>query len=146
MALFRVVRTTSLPPAETWRRLTEWPAHAAHVPLTRVAVLTPGPPGTGTRFVARTGLGRWTFDDTMEIVRWQPPAPELSGRCRLEKRGRTVMGWAEIEVLTTPEGSRVVWEEELRLRGVPRALDPAVAGTARRLFGRVVDGLLTARQ
>ncbi|MFD5426210.1 SRPBCC family protein [Streptomyces sp. NPDC127084] len=145
MASFRVIRTTPLPAAETWRRLTEWPAHAERVPLTRVVVLTAGPSGTGTRFVARTGLGGWTFDDTMEIVRWQPPAPELAGHCRLEKRGRVVLGWAEIEVRETPEGTRVVWEEELRLRGVPRALDPAVAGAARRVFGRVVDGLLTAR-
>ncbi|MEU2158783.1 SRPBCC family protein [Streptomyces sp. NPDC019396] len=142
MAVFRVVRTTPLPAAETWRRLTDWPAHAAHVPLTRISVLTPAPTGAGTRFVARTGLGPCAFDDIMEVVHWQPPAPGLPGRCRLEKRGRVVLGWAEIVVREAPGGSRVTWEEELRPRGVPRALDAAVALAARRVFGRVVDGLL----
>ncbi|MFJ8667587.1 SRPBCC family protein [Streptomyces sp. NPDC093600] len=147
MSVFRIERTTALPASEAWRRLTDWAAHGARVPLTRTRVLTPGPSGVGTRFVARTGLGRLAFDDPMEVVRWEPP-PEHSGSerpavCLLEKRGRVVLGRARIEVYAGPSGgSRAVWTEELRVRGVPRALDPVLAFAGRRLFGRALDGLL----
>ncbi|MEV4945619.1 SRPBCC family protein [Streptomyces sp. NPDC053755] len=147
MSVFRIERTTALPAPEAWRRLTDWPAHAARVPLTRIRVLTPGPTGVGTRFVARTGIGRLAFDDPMEVVRWEPPSEEGSrarpGVCALEKHGRLVLGRARIEVFGTPAGgSRAVWTEEAWVRGAPRALDPVVARAGRTLFGRVLDGLL----
>ncbi|MCI3223100.1 SRPBCC family protein [Streptomyces sp. NP-1717] len=146
MSVFRVERRTSLPADEAWRRVTDWPAHGRRVPLTRILVRTPGPAGTGTVFVARTGVGRVRFDDAMEIVRWEPPAPGSPGRCRLEKRGRTVMGWAEIEVAETGAGAAgrtlVTWSEELRFGFLPRFLDGVTARTGRVVFGRVVDGLL----
>ncbi|MGW7434124.1 SRPBCC family protein [Streptomyces sp. NPDC054861] len=147
MSAFRIERVTALPAPEAWRRLTDWPAHGARVPLTRTHVLTPGPPGVGTRFVARTGIGGLAFDDPMEVVRWEPPtgpeARDRPGVCALEKRGRLVLGRARIEVYALPSGgSRAVWTEELRVRAVPRALDPVLALAGRRMFGRVLDGLL----
>ncbi len=82
MSPFRVERTVPAAPEEVWRRLTDWPAHGRRVPLTRTRVLTPGPNGVGTRFTARTGIGRLSFDDPMEVVRWEPrrravPAPAV---------------------------------------------------------------------
>ncbi|MEW2554018.1 SRPBCC family protein [Streptomyces zhihengii] len=145
MAVFRIGRTTGLPAAECWQRVTDWPAHSAGVPLTSVSVTTPGPVGTGTVFVARTGAGRAGFDDPMEIVRWEPPAPDRAGVCRLEKRGRVVTGWAEIEVHPAAAGSVVLWTEELRVRGLPRALDPLLTRAGRIVFGRALDGLLSGR-
>ncbi|MEK9517988.1 SRPBCC family protein [Streptomyces sp. NPDC087908] len=143
MSLFRVERTVSPAPAEVWRRLTDWPAHGRQVPLTRTRVLTPGPNRTGTRFTARTGIGRLSFDDPMEVVRWEPPTAGRPGVCRLEKSGRVVRGWALVEVTAGPHGgSRVVWTEELTVRGVPRAFDPVLGWAGRALFGRAVDGLL----
>ncbi|MFC8953099.1 SRPBCC family protein [Streptomyces sp. NPDC057101] len=142
MSRFRVERTVPLAPGEVWRRLTDWPAHGRMVPLTRTRVLTPGPNRVGTRFTARTGIGRLAFDDPMEVVRWEPPAGGRTGACRLEKSGRVVRGWALVEVTETPGGSRVVWTEELSVRGVPRAFDPVLARAGRVLFGRAVDGLL----
>ncbi|MER5962099.1 SRPBCC family protein [Streptomyces sp. NPDC002057] len=143
MSLFRVERTAPLAPEEAWRRLTDWPAHGRQVPLTRTRVLTPGPNRAGTRFTARTGLGRLAFDDPMEVVRWEPPAAGRSGACRLEKSGRLVRGWALVEVGDAGDGgSRVVWTEELSVRGVPRVFDPVLARAGRYLFGRAVDGLL----
>ncbi|MFJ2173198.1 SRPBCC family protein [Streptomyces sp. NPDC087851] len=148
MSAFRIDRTTPLSAEEAWRRLTDWPAHAAQVPLTRITVLTPGPTRTGTVFVARTGLGRAAFDDPMEVVRWQPPAPGRPGHCRLEKRGRAVTGWAEIQVGQDAEEdayggpARVRWEEELRIGPLPRRLDPLTARAGRLVFGRAVDRLL----
>ncbi|MFD5898527.1 MULTISPECIES: SRPBCC family protein [unclassified Streptomyces] len=159
MTVFRVERRTDLPAEEAWRRVTDWPAHGRRVPLTRILVNTPGPTGTGTVFVARTGLGRARFDDPMEIVRWEPPTPGSPGRCRLEKRGRMVRGWAEIEVTAsateagtatgagpgTDGRTLVAWAEELSFSFLPRFLDRVTARTGRVVFGRVVDGLLRGR-
>lgn len=80
MTLFRVERTVPSAPEEVWRRLTDWPAHGRQVPLTRTRVLTPGPNRAGTRFTARTGIGRLSFDDPMEVVRWEPRRRAAPGR------------------------------------------------------------------
>ncbi|WBB61071.1 SRPBCC family protein [Streptomyces sp. WMMC500] len=149
MALFEVARGVDAPAVQVWGRLTDWPAHGRRVPLTRITGVSVPATGVGARFTARTGVGRVGFDDPMEVVAWSPPgAGRAEGRCRLVKRGRVVRGWAEIEVYGPEAGAgaagpvRVVWREEIGVRGVPRALDPLVAWTARRVFGRVLDGLL----
>ncbi|MFC9814012.1 SRPBCC family protein [Streptomyces virginiae] len=143
MPVIRIVHRTSAPAAEAWSRLTDWERHGAQVPLTRTIIETAPPTHTGTIFTARTGVGRITFDDRMEVVLWRPPAEGSPGLVRLEKRGRTVTGWAEIEIRPLPTGgSEVHWREELRLRGLPRALDPAVAAAGRLLFTRAIARLL----
>ena len=143
MVNFQLERTAPLPLDETWRRLTEWPRHGEVVPLTRVTVLTDPPTGEGTVFVARTGLGPLAFDDRMEVTVWRPPVEDASGFCRLEKRGRVVTGWAEIEVGPGPGGrSRVVWRGGLGFRFLPGVLDPVTRRVARYVFGRAVNRLL----
>ncbi|MEO3978347.1 SRPBCC family protein [Streptomyces sp. CAU 1734] len=162
MTEFRLTRTAGEPAGETWRRVTDWRAHAKGVPLTAVTSMTGGPTRVGTVFVVRSGLGRIGFDDPMEIVRWDPPAAPQeageageggdaaegaagsagTGRCRMEKRGRVITGWAEIEVRPHGRGSLVIWVEELRIRPLPRFLDPLVARVGRIVFGRALDGLL----
>ncbi|MEU6843498.1 SRPBCC family protein [Streptomyces sp. NPDC046716] len=138
-AQIRIVRETPLSPAEAWLRLTDWERHGDVVPLTRVTVSTPPPTGAGTVFTARTGAARRLgFDDPMEVVDWQPPH-----RCRLEKRGRVVTGWAEFEVRALDGGgSRVEWREELAVWGLPSLADPVLRTAGRWMFGRAVDGLL----
>jgi hypothetical protein len=136
-------RTVPLPLDEAWRRLTEWPRHAQAVPLTRIRVTPAGPTHEGTLVVARSGIGPLSFADPMEVTVWQPPGDDTPGRCRLEKRGRVVTGWAEIEVRPGPGGrTRVVWREELAVRFVPGGLDGVVERTARYVFGRAVNRLL----
>lgn len=108
MVNFRLERTAPLPLEEAWRRLTEWPRHADVVPLTRVTVVTPPPTAKGTVFVARSGLGPLAFDDRMEVTVWRPPTDDEPGLVRLEKRGRVVTGWAEIEVRPGP-GAAAAW-------------------------------------
>ncbi|MEV0170184.1 SRPBCC family protein [Streptomyces sp. NPDC050803] len=143
MVNFLLERTAPLSPSEAWRRLTQWPRHGEVVPLTRVTVLTPGPTGEGTVFVARSGLGPLSFDDRMEVTVWQPPAEDTPGLCRLEKRGRMVRGWAEIEVRPGPGGrARVVWREELRVRLLPGFFDKPLRAAATYVFGRAVNRLL----
>ncbi|MFG2294315.1 hypothetical protein [Streptomyces sp. NPDC048603] len=84
--------------------------------------------------------------DVMEVTVWRPPAGRTPGLARLEKRGRAVRGWAEIEIRPARAGgSEVHWREDLRLFGFPRLLDPAVAAAGRLLFGRAVDRLLADR-
>ncbi|MBN3932227.1 SRPBCC family protein [Streptomyces verrucosisporus] len=145
MPLIRIERRTRLPAEEAWHRLTTWENHARHVPFTAITVTTAPPTGVGTRFTARTGTGRAGFDDPMEVVHWEPPTADRPGRCRVEKRGRVVLGWAEAEVVPADVGSLAVWREEVRVRGLPRLLDPPTAWAARLLFGRVVTGLLEGR-
>ncbi|MEU4357175.1 SRPBCC family protein [Streptomyces virginiae] len=143
MPVIRIVHRTSAPAAEAWSRLTDWERHGAQAPLTRTIIETAPPTHAGTIFTARTGVGRITFDDRMEVVAWRPPAEGAPGFVRLEKRGRTVTGWAEIEIRPLPTGgSEVHWREELRLRGLPRALDPAVTAAGRLLFTRAIARLL----
>ncbi|MFD5317627.1 SRPBCC family protein [Streptomyces sp. NPDC127098] len=142
MPLIRLVRRTPLPAAEAWRRLTDWPRHGTHTPLTRVTVTPPGPTGTGTLVVARTGVGRLAFDDPMEVTAWQPPTAAGRGFCRLAKRGTFVLGWAEIEVHAEGGGSHVGWREEMRVNRLPRALDAPTGWAGRLLFAHLLDALL----
>jgi carbon monoxide dehydrogenase subunit G len=132
---FEVVVESPLPPQAAWDRLTDWPAHGRHVPLT--AVTSRPPAGVGGGFVARTGLGRFGFDDPMEIVAWEPPR-----FARIEKRGRVVLGWAEVTVEPNGAGSRVRWREEARPAHLPRFAAGLAAGVGKIVFGRVVRGLL----
>ncbi|MFW5417816.1 SRPBCC family protein [Nocardiopsis sp. CNT-189] len=143
MALFRVVRRSPLSAAEAWRRVTDWRRHGEHVPLTRVEVEPAGPTRPGTLLRARTGLGPLGFDDPMEVVRWEPPAGGRPGRCRLEKRGAAITGWAEIEVRAVPGGSLLLWEEDARIGPLPRLLDAPTARAGRIVFGRLVRSLLS---
>ncbi|MFJ4620366.1 SRPBCC family protein [Streptomyces sp. NPDC088812] len=143
MVTFQFERTAPLPLEEAWRRLTEWPRHGDVVPLTRVTVVTPGPTRVGTVFVARSGVGPFAVDDRMEVTVWCPPAEGEPGLCRLEKRGRVVRGWAEIEVRPGPGGrTRVIWREELRLRPLPSLCDPLLRTAGRAVFGRAANRLL----
>ncbi|MET9257459.1 SRPBCC family protein [Streptomyces sp. NPDC048182] len=143
MATFSIDRTAPLPPEEAWRRLTDWPRHGAVAPLTRVTVTTPPPAGLGTVFVARSGAGPLGFDDVMEVTVWRPPRDGEAGLCRLEKRGRVVRGWAEIEVGPRPGGrAHVRWREEVGSPYLPALFDGALRTGARFMFGRAVDRLL----
>jgi hypothetical protein len=137
---FLLERTAPLSQDEAWRRLTQWPRHGEGVPLTRVNVVPPGPTAEGTLVVARSGIGPLGFDDPMEVMVWRPPAEGVSGLCRLEKRGRVVKGWAELEVHPGPGGrARVIWREELR---VPLLPAPLLGVAARSVFGRALNRLL----
>ncbi|MFD9305028.1 SRPBCC family protein [Streptomyces sp. NPDC060048] len=143
MPAIRIIRRAALTPAQAWLRLTDWERHGAEVPLTRTIIETPPPTRVGTRFTARTGVGRITFDDPMEVTLWQPPRGVAPGLVRLVKRGRAITGGAEIEVRPAPVGGcEVEWREELRVRGLGAPLDPVVAAAARFLFSRALDALL----
>ncbi len=144
MGLFSVSHDSALAPAAAWDRLVDWPAHARYVPLTSIEVTSAPPAGAGTVFVARTGLGRAGFDDPMEVVEWRPPAGGTGGRCRIEKRGTVVTGWAELTVEPRGTGSRSTWREQVTVRRAPRFADGITTAASRRMFGRLLRRLLTA--
>ena len=130
MALIEIVRDVHLSQDEAWNRLTDWPRHGDFVPLTSIRL-------TGDGFVARTGIGPLAFDDPMEIVAFEAPT-----FCRLEKRGRVVTGWAELRVDPHGDLTRIVWREDIHVAGTPRFADGLTKASSRRLFGKVIDGLL----
>ncbi|MFJ7175101.1 SRPBCC family protein [Streptomyces massasporeus] len=143
MANFLLERTVPLPLDEAWRRITRWPRHGDAVPLTVVEVVPPGPTREGSRVVARSGAGPLVLYDPMEVTVWQPPQDGAAGVCRLEKRGRVVLGWAELEVRPGPGGrTRVIWREEIRIRFLPSLFDGLVQRSSRYVFGRALNRLL----
>ena len=142
MAPFVLEHDTPLSPEQAWGRIVDWPRHARWVPLTTIEVTTPPPHGLHTVFNARTRLGRFAFDDPMEVVEWCPPGPGQPGRCRLEKRGTAMIGWAELTVRSFGGGSRVTWREDVRPAKAPRLAAPFAGLSGRLLFGRVLRGLL----
>ena len=124
-----IVREVPLSQQEAFSRLTDWQRHGDVVPLTSVRL-------TDTGFVARSAIGRLGFDDPMDVVEWDPPR-----FCRLEKRGRVIRGWAEITVLPTASGSKVVWREVAHVTGVPRIFAGVERATGTALFRRLLNGL-----
>lgn len=142
MPPFTVSHTTTISPLAAWERVVDWPRHGEFVPLTTVEVTSERQRGVGTVFSARTGIGRAGFDDPMEVVEWQPPANGHAGHCRLEKRGRVMIGWALLQVEPHGTGARVSWTEEAKPAGLPAFTDRGSAAAGRLLFGRVLRKLL----
>lgn len=142
MAQFVAQYETTLPVEVAWQRLTDWQRHAQYVPFTTITLETPPPNGVGTVFNARTRLGRFAFDDPMEIVEWDEPNGASGGTCRLEKRGRLMLGWAELSVTPAGTGSRATWVEDITVARLPRAAAPVTALTSKLLFSRVLKRLL----
>jgi hypothetical protein len=143
VASFEVVRHTHLGADEAFARLTDWPRHGQFIPLTTIQLVGLIRDAVGARFVARTSLGPFHFDDPMEVTYWQQPSGGSPGVCRVDKRGRVVLGSTVITVTPSREGSVVHWQEDatIRLLGPVASWPNRVAG--RRIFARVVDGLLT---
>ncbi|HEU5265936.1 MAG TPA: SRPBCC family protein [Jatrophihabitans sp.] len=139
MAPFVITRDTALTPQQAWARVVDWRRHGAYVPLTTVSV---GRAAGATVVTARTGIGALGFDDPMEIVEWAPPSDGATGRCRLEKRGRVLRGWAEISVAPRDGGARVTWREEAMPAHLPRFAIGMAGATGALVFGRVLRRLL----
>lgn len=129
MRPIEIAREVPLSQADAFALLTDWRRHGDVVPFTTVRLTESG-------FVARTALGPVGFDDPMEIVEWDPPR-----LCRLQKRGRVLLGWAEIAVWPTETGSKVVWREVAHVRGVPRVFAGVERAAGSALFRRLLNGL-----
>ncbi len=124
-----VVRKVPLSQEEAFARITDWERHADAMPATTVRI-------TETGFVVRQSIARVVMDDPMDVVTWEPPR-----FVRVEKRGRVILGWAEITVEPDGDGSVVTWREVAHVRGVPRFLAGAERAAGRLLFGRLLTHL-----
>lgn len=143
MAFVDLTRTSTLSVHEAWRRVTDWEAQEAYFPFTTVRLDSGGRAGLGVRFTAHTGIGRFGFDDPMEVTEWRPPTDYEAGATRLQKLGPRVTGWAYVTVVPTPEGTSVVnWHEEARFHPPGSIADLPITIMGHRIFGRMLDHLL----
>jgi hypothetical protein len=139
---FEVVRHTHLSPQDAFARLTDWARHAEFLPFTTIRLAGLIRDDVGARFVARTALGPFHFDDPMEVSYWQPPTDDEPGVCRVVKHGKVVLGSAVLTVTPSREGCVVRWQEDAQVRGPGRLLAWPSRVAGMRVFGRLVDGLL----
>ena len=132
------------PAAAVWERLLDWPAHGRWIPLTRVRRL-PGPvAAVGERFSGRTGIGPLAFEDPMEVVLREAPAPGRAGRCDGVKHGRLVLGGARLVVRDVGGGTCAVeWEESVGLPvpAATRLLAPLLRAGSALAFGRLLAAM-----
>jgi hypothetical protein len=140
---FEVTRHTQLDADDAWGRLTDWERHGDFLPFTTIALSGVIRDDIGAGFVARTAIGPFHFDDPMDITKWQPPLWERPGVCEIRKRGGVVAGWAILTVAKADEGSMVSWHEDARFRLAGPLLDVPTRVVGQRIFGRVIDGLLS---
>ena len=139
MARIVVARPIEASASRTWQLVTDWPAHGRWVPLTTVRVLTAPGQAVGARFVGRTALGRWGFDDPMQVTRFAPPGGDrvgdAPGRCDVLKQGTVVTGtaWFEVQPLAV-DRCLLTWGEEVEI--APRAVTSRL-GTLIEVVARV---------
>ncbi|WP_420113674.1 hypothetical protein, partial [Pseudactinotalea sp.] len=120
-------RTIDLPAGVAFDRLTALRNHERLIPLTTIEAPARRPQ-VGDVVVATTaGL----IIDTMELVRYEPPASHAVGRATWIKQGPALHGEAEILVTRLSEGAcRVDWvERDIRIPGQPLTTRPLTAAT-----------------
>ena len=144
MVHFEVYLDTPHPARDAWDRVLDLRRHDRLIPFTRItegmvpaAALRPG-----SVFVAHTGVGPIGFDDRMVVTELTAPADGSDGLARIQKQGRVVRGSIELRVSPTPEGSRVTWNQEISVWGVPRALGWLEARASRAAYGMALRTLL----
>ena len=127
---FTVTRNISLPAQVVFEEIIDWKGHAKWVPMTRVKIVS-GDGGTGTVFVATSGIGPVALPDRMRV-------DELDSDLRtvkITKIGPMLTGVVDLAVIATGEDScRLDWVEDIRVPGLPQFLASPVAAAARRGF------------
>jgi len=146
-----IERRTPLSPQQAWAAITDFSAHAASVPFTRMLTdPQASEPGPGWRFIARTKVGPFTLDDPMRITRWSPPGTNGLGLFRADKLGPVLAGWTVARARPSGDdgasgGCIVTWTQQVRPRiwlPPPGALVADLA--SQWLYGHAIDVLLAA--
>jgi hypothetical protein len=104
--------------------------------MVRADKVTEGPIGSGTRFAALLRTGRRTAALEIEYTAFERPAV-LASTSRMSSGD--IVGRLTFEPI--PGGTRMSWDWEVRLRGVPRLLGPLVALMGSRQERRIWSGL-----
>ena len=119
---FTVDVASAWPAERMWQALTDWAGHARWIPATTVTMLQDDA-GVGPEFIARTGIGPLTLDDTM-VVR------EFDAERRLaivEKTGPMIVGTAGFLVTPRPGGCVIRWVEDVTVPRAPRCIAPLLS-------------------
>ncbi|HSO71002.1 MAG TPA: SRPBCC family protein [Arachnia sp.] len=127
-------------PDEALRRLLDLRAHSRLIPLTRVTPAVSADELTvGSRFVGRTAVGRFGFNDHMRIeaLTFAPHAAAT-----IAKRGRVIRGVVQVSATPSATGSAVRWEQTVHLPWLPGFLQPTAARVLRAGYRRVLARLL----
>lgn len=130
--------TFALPRALVWERLWDLGRHDRFIPLTAVDPARGSLARPGFRFTARTGVGPLGVDDVMEVRAASTPA-HGPWALRVDKLGQIVRGRIEATLTEVgPDRTELTWRQEISISGLPRWLDPLVAGVARRAYARTI--------
>lgn len=138
-AQFTVELPAACPPDEALRRLLDLRAHDRLIPLTRVTpAVSADELVVGSRFVGRTAVGRFGFNDHMRIeaLTFDPAAAAIA------KRGRVIRGVVQVTATPSETGSAVRWEQTVHLPWLPGFLQSTAARVLRVGYRRVLARLL----
>ncbi|HEY9495834.1 MAG TPA: SRPBCC family protein [Intrasporangium sp.] len=144
MAHFEVQIDTRRSPGDAWDRVLDLRLHDLLIPFTRITSgkVPAAELGSGSAFVARTGLGPLGFDDPMVVEELVRPSGGSAGLARIRKHGKVIRGSIELRITPQPGGSRVKWNQEITVWGVPRALGWMTARVSRAAYGMALRRLL----
>ena len=144
MAHFEVQIDTRRSPGDAWDRVLDLRLHDLLIPFTRITSgkVPAAELGSGSAFVARTGLGPVGFDDPMVVEELVRPSDDSAGLARIRKHGKVIRGSIELRITPQPGGSRVKWNQEITVWGVPRALGWMTARVSRAAYGMALRRLL----
>lgn len=135
--VFSVERELPFPADRVFDELIDWKGHAQWVPLTRVAIES-GDGGVGTQFVASSGLGPLALADRMRVEALDPVARTVL----VKKIGPVLTGVVRLAVVSMGEsGSRLDWEEDIRVPALPQFLARPVAAAAAKGFSTSISRL-----
>lgn len=138
-ARFTVELHADCAPDEALRRLLDLRAHNRHIPFTRVTpAVSADELAPGARFVGRTAVGRFGFNDHMRIeaLTFDPAAATIA------KRGRVIRGVVQVTATPSATGSVVRWEQSVHLPWLPGFFQPTAARVLRVGYRRVLARLL----
>ena len=155
MAHFEVQIDTRRSPGDAWDRVLDLRLHDLLIPFTRITSgkVPAAELGSGSAFVARTGLAEevightvtgsaTSFDDPMVVEELVRPSGGSAGLARIRKHGKVIRGSIELRITPQPGGSRVKWNQEITVWGVPRALGWMTARVSRAAYGMALRRLL----
>jgi hypothetical protein len=106
---------------KVWDALTDWESHSRWIPLTKIIILDEGANsdrGLGTVFVGRTGIGKISFDDKMQVNRFLRPSDNNHGvgKVSLNKLNEHINGFAGFQVYPIDENNcEVLWVENITI-------------------------------
>lgn len=88
---------------KVWAALTDWESHSQWIPFTRIIILDNGvdcAKGLGTIFIDRTGFGKLSFDDKMQVDRFLRPKDNEKGvgKVSIKKLSSFIKGSAAFQV------------------------------------------------